>query len=277
MRFFEHKGARIAVREMGSGPPIIFAHCSSASHKEWLFAADHFKATHTCIMPDMIGYGKSSGHLDEQGSPVECRDDDIFAFLLDDLDEPAHIVGHSYGAAACLEASRNRLESVRSFFMIEPVAFHLLQGDEYAGAREEAYRLADRVASAAEAGDIKRSARIYMSYWIGYLRWALSPRRFRDSVVRTVPKVAQEFRSIVGQECDVADLARIDCPVTLLTGARSTQAAHAVIDVLNQHIPHSNVIEIRKGGHMLPFTHPNEVFKHLSEHIRTFDRNRSLN
>lgn len=272
MRYFEHKGARVAVNQIGSGPPMIFVHCSSASHKEWLFAADHYKSTHTCIMPDLIGYGKTSGHLDNNGDAIECTDADVIAFLLDELEQPADIVAHSYGAVACLEAARHRPEKARSLFMIEPVAFHLLLGEEYADACEQAHRLGKGVASAEEAGDLNRAARIYMSYWIGFLKWTFSPRRFKDAVIRTVPKVAQEFRSIVKQRSDVTMLAKLDCPATLLKGAKSPLAAHAVVDILDQCLPDSSVSEIPKGGHMLPFTHPNDVFECLCEHMKRVDQ-----
>lgn len=267
VNFYEHKGARIAVNEIGEGPPMLFVHCSSASHKEWLFAADHFKASHSCLMPDLIGYGKTSGHLAADGSPVECSDADVVGLLLDNLDRPADIVAHSYGAVAALEAARSRPTRVKSLFLVEPVAFNLLRGFRDTKAGKEAFRIAKQVAAAEAAGDNRRAARIYMGYWIGLLKWTFSPARFKKSVLRTMPKVAHEFRYLTSPDAMSADYADLSCPVTMVKGGKSTPAAHAVIDVLAAALPDCRVEEIARAGHMAPFTHAEMVFELICGHL----------
>jgi pimeloyl-ACP methyl ester carboxylesterase len=49
--------------------------------------------------------------------------------LLDLLEEPAHVVGHSYGGLIALLAASYRPESVRSLAVIEPPVMSLLRGD----------------------------------------------------------------------------------------------------------------------------------------------------
>ena len=48
------------------------------------------------------------------------------------LDEPAHVVGHSYGGIACLYAAGLRPEAIRSLLVIEPPAFGLVPDDPHA-------------------------------------------------------------------------------------------------------------------------------------------------
>jgi pimeloyl-ACP methyl ester carboxylesterase len=267
MNYYEHKGARIAVNEIGEGPPMLFVHCSSASHKEWLFAADHLKARHTCLMPDLLGYGKTSSHLDAGGKPVPCDDADVVVFLLDRVKEQADLVAHSYGAVVALEAARRRQHKVKSLFLVEPVAFQLLRTDRDPAASKEAFGIAERVAAAEAAGDTRRAARIYMGYWIGLLKWTFSPRFFKRSVLKSVPKVAHEFRYLSRQDAPLAGYADLSCPVTLVKGGKSTRAAHAVIDVLAADLPNCRVTEIAGAGHMSPFTHSAEVFELLCRHL----------
>ena len=258
--------------ETGDGPPMLFVHCSSASHREWLFAAGHFKATRRCQLPDLIGYGKTSGHVDQDGTLVECTDADVVGFLLDRLDEPADIVAHSYGGLAALEAAATRADRTRSLFLVEPVAFHLLRASPDAAAREEALSVASRVAKADADGDIRRAARVYMGYWIGRLKWAFAARKFRESVLRTVPKVAHEFRYLSRLERGTSHYGALTCPVTLLAGGRSTRAAHAVIDILDDQLPDSRVTRIPAAGHMAPFTHKEKTFDLLCDHLERTGR-----
>jgi pimeloyl-ACP methyl ester carboxylesterase len=49
--------------------------------------------------------------------------------LVDLLEEPAHVVGHSYGGVIALLAASYRPESVRSLAVIEPPVMSLLRGD----------------------------------------------------------------------------------------------------------------------------------------------------
>lgn len=80
------------------------------------------------MLPDLIGYGESSPwprdavfhwHLDVLG--VEA--------LLDTLDEPTHVVGHSYGGLVALGAALHRRGSVRSLSLVEPVAYGVLHAE----------------------------------------------------------------------------------------------------------------------------------------------------
>ena len=252
---------------MGEGSPIIFVHCSSATHKEWLFAAQHYSSTHTCILPDLIGYGKSSGHLGDDGNPVHCTDADAIALLLDELDEPADVIGHSYGGVACIEAARLYPDKVKSLFLIEPVTFHLLRSGEHADVWKKLGKLAEKVTEADAAGDYPRATHHYMSYWIGSHKWIFSPNRFKQSVIRTVPKVAHEFRQVFHQDTDASVYQAIKCPVTLLTGGKSTNAAHRASVILDTHFPDSRIVEIAGAGHMMPITHPTQTFDLLCEHL----------
>jgi pimeloyl-ACP methyl ester carboxylesterase len=52
-------GVEIAYLDEGKGPGIIAAHCSSASHKEWLPLIETLKSDWRVLAPDFIGYGQS--------------------------------------------------------------------------------------------------------------------------------------------------------------------------------------------------------------------------
>lgn len=72
---------------------------------------------------DRRGYGGSP----ERTGRVDFEEDahDVASLL----DEPAHLVGHSYGGIVCLLAAAIRANGVRSLTAIEPPAFALARGD----------------------------------------------------------------------------------------------------------------------------------------------------
>ncbi len=71
---------------------------------------------------DRRGFG---GSLDPPGRVDFESDAGDVAGL---LDEPAHLVGHSYGGVVCLLAAALRPEGVRSLTVIEPPAFAVVRG-----------------------------------------------------------------------------------------------------------------------------------------------------
>ena len=106
-----------------------------------------------------------------------------------------------------------------------------------------------------------------MGYWLGPLKWRLAPRRFRREVMRTVHKVAAEFRSMFEIGLTPADYAGITCPVTLVRGTRSRRVALKVVDLLAGCLGNAQTVTIDKAGHMSPFTHRTEITRIAHDHL----------
>jgi pimeloyl-ACP methyl ester carboxylesterase len=59
MRRLTVDGVGIAYLDQGKGPLVVIAHCSSASHKEWLPLIQELAPEWCLLAPDFIGYGQS--------------------------------------------------------------------------------------------------------------------------------------------------------------------------------------------------------------------------
>ena len=107
-----------------------------------------------------------------------------------------HLVGHSYGAAMALEAARELGPKVQSLTLVEPVSFNLLRVE---GRPEwtEIEKLGVAVLSAVSNGQDREAAAAFMRYWLGRLRWWLSPEKFKAAIAATIPKVALEFMIVI--------------------------------------------------------------------------------
>jgi pimeloyl-ACP methyl ester carboxylesterase len=261
------KGAMVAYEDLGSGPAVLFLHCSSASHKEWLFAARQLAGNRRCLLPDLMGYGETSSQFDGLGRVVECRDEDIIAAMVEVAGGPVDIVAHSYGATAALEYASRHPGHVRSILAFEPVSFHLLKGTAYRDEWRQIDKLAADVIEAESAGQSSLSARHYMSFWIGRLRWMLAPRRLRDVVVSTMPKVAYDFSLLSVLPGNTSGLEKIDGPMTLVAGSKSPAPARAVVEVYRSAVRKCRHTVIKRAGHMMPFTHRDTVMRLVEQHL----------
>ncbi len=263
-------GLEAAYLDEGEGETVIFVHCSSASHKEWLPVSSQLSGQYRVLIPDLAGYGASSVWESDNGLDIRV-DLNFIDRLLEEATAPVHIIAHSYGGALGLEASAahfsNGGEKIKSLLLIEPVAFHLLK-DAKTEHEAEVLSIAHKTSSAAADGDLELSASIYMGFWLGEEAWRSSPDRFRNEVIRTMPKVAAEFEGIEALSSNTGTYAAITCPVTLVQGGLSPKPALAVMGVLKGLLPNVSMKELPGAGHMSPFSHTEQVSEIIKTHLK---------
>jgi pimeloyl-ACP methyl ester carboxylesterase len=258
-------GVDIAYLDRGDGPVVIVAHCSSASHKEWLPLIEQLEPEWRVLAPDFIGYGQS-GAWPEGKIFTGKADLDVLLELADRTEQPVHLVGHSYGAAMALEAARELGPKVQSLALVEPVSFNLLRV-EGRPEWEEVEQLGRAVLSAVSDGKDREAAAAFMRYWLGRFRWWLSPEKFKAAITATIHKVALEFIIVIESNARLGDYAVVEAPTLLIAGGKTRAPARAVVDMLGTTLPNAEVTVLKGAGHMSPFTHPSEVNRLIAGHL----------
>ncbi len=258
-------GVEIAYLDEGKGPVVILAHCSSASHKEWLPLIETLKSDWRVLAPDFIGYGQSALWPTEKPFAGDA-DVNVLLALAKKVKGPLHFVGHSYGAALTLEAARRLGSRVKSLVLLEPVSFHLLR-QEGRPEWSEVETLGRAVLGAVADGDDRAAAKAFMSYWLGRWRWWLSPERFKSAIAATIAKVALEFGFIVEAPTTLEEYAEVTAPIFLIKGSRTRAPTRAVVDLLAATLPNAKLEILRGAGHMSPFTHPAELNRLILDYL----------
>lgn len=261
-------GYEFAVDVRGeSGSPVVLIHSTGMSSQQWKRLAARLSTSHRVLLPDLIGYGESSSwprdavfhwHLDVLG--VEA--------LLDTLDEPAHVVGHSYGGLVALGAALHRRRAVRSLSLVEPVAYGVLHatGDEAAlEALADEPTTTPTLPDAPEAGE--RWLQWFVDYWNGPGAWAQLPERARTSFLSAVDVCYGEVRSLASDRTPPSVWATLTAPTLLVRGERSPRAARRVAETLAGCIRGATLRDVPGAGHMAPITHESEVSAMITEHI----------
>lgn len=265
IKFFQIKSHRIAYIDEGSGTPVIHAHCSGASHREWNFMY-RILTNNRILAPDLIGYG-DSGRL-RWGDAYSFFDDvAIITEMLNRCDQPAHLVGHSFGGAMALEACRLNPEKVATLTLIEPVSFHLLRQSDYKKEWQIIKKMSNHIIANAANNKHKKAAAIFMNYWLGRVKWFFMPARLKASVYDTIEKVALEFYGLEHVDLPLELYKAIKTPTLLVAGSRTPPPATKIINLLARLIPNSRTKTIRGAGHMSPFTHPEDIKKIILSRI----------
>jgi pimeloyl-ACP methyl ester carboxylesterase len=253
-------GATFECFEQGSGTPVVLLHSTGASSAQWRALAQRLCSRFHVIAPDLYGYG-ASANWSGRGVFRLADEARLVHALLDRLDEPAHLVGHSYGGAVALDVARTHGALLRSLTLIEPVAFFLLAiGDAAdAAAMREITEVAAVVGRSLACGDYAGGCGHFVDYWSGPGTWARLASEQRDALAARLSKVALDFQATIHEPVHLAELQRIAVPTLLLQGSCTAAPTRRICRRLAHTLPGVRVRTIDGANHMAPFTHRDEV------------------
>lgn len=108
-------GVPLQVDERGEGPPVVLVHGTTGSAADWVLVSRELRTDHRVLAYDRRGRGRSG---DGRAYSFAAELDDLRA-VLDHVGEPAHLVGHSFGARLALDVAADR-DDLRSLTLYEP-------------------------------------------------------------------------------------------------------------------------------------------------------------
>jgi len=191
--------------------------------------------------------------------------DDLEA-LLDSLAVgPVHLVGHSYGAFVAVLLASRQPRRVRTLVLAEPPVITLFVSNK--PKPSELLRLllhrprtaaaivrfgstgVGPATAAARRGDMDRAMRIFGTAVLG----AEFYRRLSSSRLDQVRanSIKAEFLGSGYPPLGDEDLRRMQVPTLLVSGQRSPNLFHRLLDRLEELLPHTERVEIPGGSHIM--------------------------
>jgi pimeloyl-ACP methyl ester carboxylesterase len=105
LRLYHHPdGARIAYRELGTGPPLALLHSAMLSHMEWEPLVEHLSDRFRVVLPDLPLHGDSEDGGDYPYT-LDWFADVLSGFAADVLGPRPLLAGHDIGAEILLRAA----------------------------------------------------------------------------------------------------------------------------------------------------------------------------
>jgi pimeloyl-ACP methyl ester carboxylesterase len=232
---------------------VVLIHSGGFTSRQWRKLADALSPHVRVLAPDLLGYGREPW---PDGKPFHFRED--VAYLESLLDQPAHLVGHSYGGFLALQLVLKRPDLVRSIAAYEPVAFGILDEVEDADARRQLELVRQEWVPDATGAD-DAWLRDFVDWWNGAGSWARLPEETRASMRGVGWKVFQEVISLAADRTDRATYATITAPTLILGGERSPHAERRVVEHLGDALPNASARIFPGIGHMGPISHASIV------------------
>lgn len=244
-------GTEIAYEREGEGPPLVLLHGGSATHESFDGLVPHLRESFTVIRPDRRGRGES-GDAEEYGLRREVED---LTAVLDTIEDPATVFGHSFGGLVTVAAAMADVPMVR-LVLYEPA---ILVGE---------YRdddLADRMQAALDDGDRQRAMALFFREGGGVPEPERLPFWPEGVNFHLVETVVRENYAVEGFE--LPDDPSIEQPTLLLTGERGPEQLKASVEALDERIPQSRVVEFDGLGHVATESAPDLVADAVQEFV----------
>jgi pimeloyl-ACP methyl ester carboxylesterase len=250
-------GTMIAYQRSGTGSPLVLVHGTTADHTRWVPILPALEEYFTVYAVDRRGRGGSG---DAEQYAIEREFEDIVA-LVNSIEEPVFLLGHSYGALCSLEAA-SRTAHLRKLVLYEPPI--------PTGIEIYPTEVVTRIQALLDAGDREGAVTTFLQdiahvppHEMEILRSAPNwPARL--AAAYTIPR---ELRGSNEYVFEPARFSALTTPTLLLLGGDSPVFFKAGIEAVHAALPDSRVVVMPGQQHTAMNTAP-ELF--TREVIRFF-------
>ncbi|HET6697215.1 MAG TPA: alpha/beta hydrolase [Gaiellaceae bacterium] len=249
-------GTRIGFRRSGEGPPLVLLHGATGAHWSFRYILPSLADRFTLYAVDRRGRGESG---DAAAYAIEREVEDVTA-VVESLDEPANVFGHSYGATVALGAALVT-PGIRKLVLYEGSPGISVVPDEHL----------DRMEELVERGEPGEA----LVYALGL--FGLTPEeveQLREAPtwpvrVSAAHTVAREVRAEQDYRLDPQGLAGVTAPALLLLGGESPDWAREGTEQISDALPDARIAVLPGEGHAAIMTAPElvagEVRRFLAE------------
>jgi pimeloyl-ACP methyl ester carboxylesterase len=244
-------GTRIGFHRTGEGPPLVLLHGATGAHWSFRYIAPSLAARFTLYAVDRRGRGES-GDADDYAIEREFED---VAAIVESLDEPANVFGHSYGATVALGAALVTPGIEKLVFYEGSPGISVVPGDRL-----------DRIEELVGRGEREEA----LAYALGL--FGLTPEEVEQ--LRAAPTwpvraaaahtVAREVRAEEAHELDAERLAGVTASTLLLLGGDSPDWAREGTERIRAALPDARVAVLPGEGHAAIMTAPELVAEEVT-------------
>jgi sigma-B regulation protein RsbQ len=255
------------VQVQGKGPPMVFVHGFGCDQAMWRLLAPHFAETHTCILLDLVGSGRSdlAAYDARKYSSLQGYASDLCEVLAAVTTAPAICVGHSVSAMIGMLANLQCPDQFLAQVMVGPSPCYINDGDYVGGfARSDIESLLETLES-------------------NYLGWSsnMAPAimgapdqpelavELTNSFCRTDPEIARQFARVTFLSDHRAELPRLQSPTLVLQCSEDIIAPVCVGEYLHKHIPNCTLHVIDNVGHCPHLSAPSASADAMDQFLRT--------
>jgi pimeloyl-ACP methyl ester carboxylesterase len=262
---------RRAAKQSSKLAVAIALHGSGSSGGQWSTLREELQLQ--VFTPDLTECGSIQHWRGDQPFRLADEARPIVA-LIDALEAPAHLIGHSYGGGVALRIAVERPTRIASLTLYEPTAFHVLKacGDAGHAALKGIRALAEEIEQHLVAGTCPSAARRFVDYWNGPGTFGSLTKDAQEKLSRYIPKVPIEFRALIGETTPLMAFRKLRIPLLIICGEHGPTSTQLIARKLATVMNPGSLRMIAGAGHMGPFTHGEAVVENIIARIVGLDQ-----
>ena len=249
--------------EQGTGPTIVFVPGSWATQSVWRGVIEALDNRFRTVTTSFPGYGGTRECRTPTDNSID-RQAEIVEAAIRRAGSPVHLVGHSFGALACLDVALCALVPLMSLTLIEPVAFGLLRQADELALYEQFIAMREDYIRSFENGD-RQAARRVVDYLNGQGSFDALPSRMREYIVEATPTHVLDMRC--GFDPSIAAFANILLSSLVIRGERSAPSLRRSAEILTGALANASLRTISDAGHFMTATHTAELAEFIGDHV----------
>jgi len=242
----------------GQGQHVILIHSSVSANRQWRALTETLKDRYRVLAINLFGYGQTTAWPGTSPQSLYAQARLVLA-LCEELDDPIHLVGHSFGGSVALKAARLLGRRVGSLVLLEPNPFYLLKQHGRMRAFLESRDLRDHVKCFGALGDWRKVAERFADYWLGDGSWTTMPEKRRAAFAESVAPNFHEWDAVMEEETTIEEWKSLTARTLLVNDAATRLPIREIVDLFAEACPHWTFHTIPEGGHMAPLTRPELV------------------
>ena len=242
----------------GSGPAVILLHSGASSNRQWRRLIDELRPSHRVLAPNLYGYGGTTA-WEKDGAQTLASQARIVIELMNLIQGPVSLVGHSMGGAVAMKAAVMIPGRIARLVLLEPNPFHLLRDNGRHEAFSEVQIL--RNCTKADFGTDRWTAvaERFTEYWVGAGAWARLPAERQSAFERNLQPTYHEWDALWNEMTTLDDLKVLPQRTLLVRSSEAPRSIREICELLSGEFPHWQYEILSEGGHMAAITHPHQV------------------
>ncbi len=230
-------GVTVSYDRYGSGPPLVLVHGGFSDHESnWAFVRPRFERQFTVHAVARRGRGQTDA---TEGHSVEDEGRDV-ATVIQSIDQPVFLLGHSYGAQAALAAAAMATDRVRKLVLYEPPWPHIFPKS-----------VVERLGKHAQAEDWESLAMTFFHEVLSVPRPELDQLRTTEHwppIIADSRATLGDLRALLGYEFKAERFRGLRMPVLLQVGTESPRDLY-VTDALAAVLPDARIESLPGQAH----------------------------
>lgn len=251
--------------DTGEGPATLFLPGSYATPAAWRGVQSALRCPVRILSTSLPGYGTTPEIRPDNDSDIG-RMVEFVGQIVDAVDEPVHVVGHSWGAHLVLAALLSDRIKPLSVVCFEANPIFAQPSDGPFPWHSDVVAMVDRFEAALTAED-SEAASIIIDFYSRPGTFLRMPENVREFCRATAPTNLRDWHSAKTFAPSFSSFAAVDIPVALVRGSETPVPIIDVTEQLAASIPTASERVVEGAGHFLISTHPAACAEILEDHI----------